>query len=338
MRFINALLLAVLLPSLCDAQLFRRRERVYPCYPEFVPSAPHPGLNPEVMPDPQPDATLTELEAIIPPELRIRNRGGNCGWCALEDVMVAAGYEQFKGITARAIQKGWGGNTISNVEAAIRDSGIDALVVKDRSMEIFRHARQEGVGVYVQIPGHALVCLGLDSHHAYMLDNNPDSSGKLSIQKWARNKFDRLWEGVACCPKRRKKPKEPAGPPAPTKPATPAVCPCPVKPTEPAIDNKTDLKPVMAKIDDLGQSMIKLTETACKITDSLGATNSRLSGVEGRLMAVEKTRCACPGAGTPVVTPPPPSNAELDKIREDLNKLRQSMKFSGTLTFTVDRK
>lgn len=197
-------------------QFFRRN--VQPNCPDG--RCPYPPLNPMVVVEPAepalPAEDLAKYEALIPAPHRIRNRNGNCVWCAVESVWVSAGYEQFNGITARAIQRGWSGATISNVTAALDAAKAPYKVERNGDPAIFAHAEKEGVGVYIQVPkfsNHALVCLSLNERRALILDNN----GPPKIQTWSRAKFDRNWSGIACCPlfKRPKRPdvKPPDHPP-----------------------------------------------------------------------------------------------------------------------------
>jgi hypothetical protein len=81
-------------------RIFRPRDNYYPscpgpnCPDNVGPYSPsHPGLLP-VTPndDPASPDIVSELEKVIPPEVRVQNKGPNCGWCALEDIMVAAGF------------------------------------------------------------------------------------------------------------------------------------------------------------------------------------------------------------------------------------------------------
>jgi hypothetical protein len=248
MRTILACLALLLILPDADGQRFRPRYRpVCPDCTPFVPSRPYP----EIAPEPSvPDPALTELDEVVPESVRVHNQNGNCVWCAAEDVFFGAGYEQCKGLMRQALEKGWHGAGIDDVLAVMQRANIPCKVERNRGTEIFEYARKEGVGVYIQIPGHALVCLGLTDRHAYILDNN----GLLKIEKWARSKFDRIWEGVACCPFKRKRPKPtpPAVNPEPTVPApTPIPAPTP----------KVDLTPVTDAISKLTERITVLEKT-----------------------------------------------------------------------------
>lgn len=313
MRILTLLiLLASLSPS--DAFEFGRRGRRNIC-PGGV-CGPHPTLNPNVPAE-------AAIDAIIPEENRIVNSFGNCTWSAAEDVFVAAGYPQFRGIKERAVKEGWRGASISNVIAAAKDANIPIMEVHDRSLDIFDYAKEEGVGVFVEIPGHSLVCVGLDADHAYMLDNNQDQQGKLAIRKWPRAEFLKLWEGHACCP-RKKKPKDKPPATTPAKP-TPAITTTPavtVGPVAPAVD------PNAGKLDELGQAMAKLTDATTNLAGTLSAQSTQLGTIETRLAAAEKARCSCAGASTPAVPPPSASKdygPELDQVKAELAALKDSL-------------
>lgn len=319
-------------------RIFRPRDR-YPvcpgpdCTPDYNPS--HPPLAPSVEPE-QPDALIGELDNVIPENLRIRNRQGNCVWCAMEDVFVAAGYDQFKGITERAIRNGWAGATWSNVESAIKDSGVDVVMSKpgQRDTSIFDYARKEGVGVVVFIPGHALVCLHLDDKTAYMIDNNPsDGSGRLKILKWARSKFDKLWEGYACCP-RKKKPRpndKPAVKPEVKPDVKPETKP-EIKPVEPPCKcpAPTDQKAVTDALAKLTEVATLTNQSVQGLTVKVEGVDKRVGEIDKRLSVVEKKQ-----AEPPPSQKPPEADPRIGQIQNDLDKLRAALKRGGTLNVTI---
>jgi hypothetical protein len=221
----------------------------------------------------------------------------------------------------------WHGNTISDVKAAIRDSGVECIITENRDWSIFDYARKEGVGVYVQIPGHALVCLAVDEKRAYMLDNN----GPLKVQTWPRAKFNQLWDGVACCPKfklpRIFKPKDkPADKPKDDpKPEVKPVKPCDCPKDQPGCkcDNKS-----------INDALTKLTEVATLTNKSVGDLSVKVNVLDQRLVAVEGKL-----AGEKPATPPPPSAATPDpaikQIQDELDKLKKNLNGSATLRVTV---
>src|SRR5438132_11587838 len=105
MRFVLGILVTLLALTPASAQRHHIFNRNRPdnycpdCYtPNYSPRIP--GVTPET--EPAVDTELAEMEKIIPADCRVQNRGPNCGWCALEDVFVAAGYENFKGLRQRS--------------------------------------------------------------------------------------------------------------------------------------------------------------------------------------------------------------------------------------------
>ena len=219
MKVLCSLLVMLLLPCAATAQ-FDRRPMDRP--PNYV--QPYPG------------------DAMIAKELRIRNTHDNCVWAAAETITTAAGWESFKGITHRAAGEGWRGACMDNVIQAFKDACIPyrAQPQSDRSATIFYQAMKEGVGCYFQVPGHALVCGGIDENSARIIDNN----GPPEIQLWSRSYFDRVREGGGCFPLRRR----PCGPDCPTCPRPPRNHPSllperPDEPTNPAEPGKPSPQP-----------------------------------------------------------------------------------------------
>lgn len=304
MRYLACMLLLILTTD-ADAQILGkifgggRRDRYCPggvC----DSNANHPTLNPNVPPEPE----IAKLDSVIPPDLRIENRLSNCTWAAAEDVFVAAGYEQMKGICARAAKEGWRGASIDQVLSAAKDANIPVLEVHDGSTEIFDYARKEGVGVCVDIPNHSIVCLGLDNDYAYMLDNNRDRNGELAIKKWPRNEFLRAWRsdgGHACCPRKRKRPKdEPTKPiTTTTDPAKPAKeCNCDPAAVKALADRIASLEKAPAKsdpatventtnINTLTQNVSKLTELIANQSKSIDGLAASVSQLDKRVSALE---------------------------------------------------
>lgn len=151
----------------------------------------------------------------------------------------------------------------------------------------------------------------------------------------------------------RRRPRSPRGPSAggggggvpvmPGNPGAPGTPVIPGTPAAPATPVVADLKPVLAKVDELGVCMTKLTEATSKLADNVGGINSRLTAVEDRMAAAEKARCACSGAGHGSNSPPPATTPkdygpDLAKVQDDLARLKQSLKASGTLTIQIDPK
>jgi len=290
MRFILVLVSVLMLLPDAQGQLLGRRRRCPDCGPNnYTPRVP--GVNPEneVAPDPEPD--LSEMEKIIPPECRVQNRGPNCGWCALEDVFVAAGYQNFKGLRQRANEKNTSPHGIgpSAWKYQLDQAKVQYKFVENHDYSIFDHAKQEGVGVAVMIPNHAVVCCGLTDQYAYILDNN----GPLKVQRWSRQEFNRKWKGIACCPLFHKHPKQPKPEPAPA--PTPTVQPLtgaqgPAGPQGPPGKDGTspDLGPLSAKLDSLAATVTKMNDNMAKVQTNVGVINSTINVIDQRVSALER--------------------------------------------------
>lgn len=191
-----------------------------------------------------PAITAEPVDVAIPTSLMIRNSHSNCVWAAAETITTAAGYESFKGITNRAVIEGWRGATMERVVAAYKTAGIDYKLQPrtDRSAKIFYDAMKEGVGCYFEIPGHALVCVGIDDKSVRVIDNN----GPAGVQVWTREQFDSIRSSGGLFPLRKRVPVCP-GPFCPTQPVAPhpSVLPEPVTPAPaPPADNTELLKAI----------------------------------------------------------------------------------------------
>ncbi len=179
------------------------------------------------------------------------------------------------------------------------------------------------MGVYVQVPGHALVVLRISGNTAYMLQNY--SSGS-KIEKWPLSRFLSSWEGVGCCPKH--KPKKPVVLPMP-EPATPAPAPKvePATPTPPP----QDLSKITDGLGRLVDSVTIVNKSVATLTDKVTTIDQRLVTVEGKL-----------ASPPPTVSLPPPSTVTPDpriqEVQDKLAKLEASLKQSGTLHITVSPK
>jgi hypothetical protein len=175
------------------------------------------------------DPVLDEVDEIIPPEVRARNPNIQCVWSAAEDVLVGAGYTEFKGWAEQGDKEGKGGSDLSRVQMALDAKGIGYKAQRQRDTSIFDYARQEGVGVYCQVPGHALVCVALTDRYAYVINNYTSEERSKHVEKWPRSKFMNEWTGCSFCPLHRKRPRPDAPKVPETKPTTP------VAPTTPVI-------------------------------------------------------------------------------------------------------
>jgi len=349
MRTLSALLLVCLLPSLANAQLFRRN-RGCPdgnCQPYYgsPSSAPiHPSIAPEpgVAVEPAKDESAIDFTE-IPVDLMVRNENGNCVWCAGEPVFVSAGWESLRGIAHKAMQEGFpnkaireqGNIDVSNLVSALKDAGVPYKLSRDGSMDIFKYAKEEGVAVYVQIRvikpnDHAVAVVGMDETHVRVLDNN----GPKKIQTWTMERFKRVWNGVACCPlhRKNKKPKEPATPAVtPTTPKEPVG---PVAPTTPA----PDLSKIIDGLNKLVDSVTAINNNVGTVNKSVGTLNDKVTAIDQRLVTVEgRLAASSPGNQSPppsTVTPDP----NIKVIQDKLAKLEANLKQSGTLHISATQK
>lgn len=274
--------------------------------------------------------------ADVPEDMRPRNVSGQCAWDAGESVFGGAGYTEFKGWGRNASRIGWVGGWVTGVTHAAQAYGIETKVVTNKDYSIFEYAEKAGVPVYIQIavycPNDHAVCLtGLDADYAYILDNN----GPPVVKKWPRRTFDRVWNGIACCPCHRKNPKPVV--PAPVKPSQPK----PTEPVKPADQPKPvsgcncppaqDLKPITDGLNRLVDSVAVVNKSVGDLTTKVGSIDQRLVTVEGKL------------ANPPqVIQLPPPSTVTPDpaikQMQDKLDKLEANMKQSGTLHITVTPK
>jgi len=341
MRLISALLLLCMLPSVADAQLFRRRERYAPCPDgncQPYSSPEHPSLPVAPAPEVSPDDASEYVD--IPLDARPRNVNGNCVWNASESVFVGAGYDEFRGISKNAVKEGWHGAWITNLEAACKTAGIEYRTERNGKTDIFDYAKSEGVPVYIQIQvsrpnDHAVACLGLNDRYAYILDNN----GPPVVQKWSRSKFNAKWNGIACCPlhRKHKKPKEPKGN------QTPIVAPVnpetkPAEPTKPVVEGckcpPADLSKVTDGLNKLLEAVSTTNKSVGDLSVKVGNVEQRVSGIDQRLVVVEGMQRSCPSGPLP---PPPTTTPDpaIKQVQDDLQKLKEQMRQSGTLKVTV---
>lgn len=143
------------------------------------------------------DKQLRPGDVWIPPQWRVRNTQGNCVWCAVETVSRQAGLESLYGIKERAVATGWHGAGIGNVEMAFKNAKVPVEITRSRDYSLLQRAVKQGTGAYVEIPGHALVLVGIDAQSVRLIDNN----GPPVVTVWPRWRFDQEWYGVACCPR-----------------------------------------------------------------------------------------------------------------------------------------
>lgn len=159
---------------------------------------------------------------------------------------------------------------MGNLLGAMRDAGVPYEHTYQRDFNLLKRAVAHGTGAYVEIPGHALLLVGIDEKAVRVLDNN----GDLEVKEWSRAYFDRTWEGHGCFPRLLRprpspgpgpgpgpgpqpnhpplNPDHPVEPPAPKTP-TPPMPPAaePVKP--PAAD--PDLKKILLELGQLREAV-----------------------------------------------------------------------------------
>lgn len=171
-------------------------------------------------------------DAEVSVEDRQRNARNCCVWAAAQTIFHgAAGYPEAEGLFKAAVndRRWWNGANPENLIGFCQREKIPYRVV--RKFEEYKKACDEGLGVVLFIPGHALALVGLDETEARIIDNN----GPPVIQKWPIRKFSQLAQMGICpdCPS----PRRPVGPRPPTTPDAPEVKPSPpheVKPAPPA--------------------------------------------------------------------------------------------------------
>jgi hypothetical protein len=266
----------------------------------------------------------------IPADLMIRNKQSNCVWAAAETTTAAAGWVSFNGITARAVKEGWHGASMERVVKAYDDAGIKYKLQprNDHSAKIFYEAVEEGVGCYFEIPGHSLVCVGIDKDSVRIIDNN----GPKVVQVWTREYFDSIRQGGGLFPFRRLRPICP-GPDCPGPqilPDHPSLLPEPKTPAVPA----TPVAPPPANADVL-KAIAELKAKIDKIQLTPGP-----SGPAG-----PKGEPGPPGKGEPGPTGPagpagPPGKdadpASLAELKQRMDALETSMnKITTTRTIVV---
>ncbi len=146
------------------------------------------------------DKELKPGDVFIAKEFRHENRNGNCVWAATEANMMTAGYEPSRGLFERAVKEGWGGAGMSRVLSFAKDAKIDMVSQKKGDHRILFDSVRHGTGAYIEIPGHAIVLVGIDKDFVRLLDNNLQA-GNTFMKVWTRERFDKEWEGNACYPK-----------------------------------------------------------------------------------------------------------------------------------------
>lgn len=271
-------------------------------------------------------------DVMIPVENRIRNRNSNCVYAACETAFVPAGYESFRGIMNRAVKEGWHGSGLNDVLAAIKDvKDKDGKPVKieyktqpsgSRSNQIFYDAVKEGVGCYFEIPGHALVLVGIDEQSVRIIDNN----GPPQVTTWSRQKFDSTREGgaVFCFRRWRVRPSCPDCVPStpahpsllPEDPIEPAPAP---KPVAPAVPATIPVIPPDPKPDPRIDAILKIQQQQAALIDAL-AKQAKIPGPQGLPGAKGD-----PGAAGGVGLPGPAGSAGKDVDPAVLKNLQDSI-------------
>lgn len=210
------------------------------------------------------DAVLKEGDVFIPWEFRKHNQNANCVWCAAETVCTAAGYNSFNGIFRNAVAEGWHGSGVGAFIKALKDANVpykSQRASKDYSDRFFTEGLKQGSGVYFQIPGHALVLVGMDDRNVRVIDNGKNIGVEERSRQWFNSERE-VGSGVFPILRRRNCPNcqpGPSQPPAdhpslnPQQPTEPTVTPKPVDtPAQPPVTIPTvDLKPVLDAIKAL---------------------------------------------------------------------------------------
>jgi hypothetical protein len=301
-----------------------------------VPGEQNRPAQPEVD-EPKPG----ELDEIIPAEFRTRNPNVQCVWVAASEVLAGAGYSEFQGWGEVGHREGFRGSEMGYVLKALDERNIPYKSQRNnRNTDIFDFAHKEGVGVYVQIPGHALVVVRLTHRYAYVINNYSNVEASKKIQRWTRDEFIRRWEGAAFCPLKRKRPRPqqivqpppqtvPAVQPGPLNPTPPVVHPAP-PPAEKPAPKECQCKPV--ELGPVNEALVKLTEIAAATSKSVADLGGKVGTLDARIAVVE-------GKLADAATLPPPSATvspeQLKAVQDELTRLRNSLKQSGTLKVTV---
>jgi hypothetical protein len=297
------------------------------------------------------------LEEILPTALRNRNPGIECAYIAAEEVLVAAGYDEFKGWGTTVPNGGRGyGREMAYILAALDERGIEYYSTRNGDTSIFDKARQAKVAVYVQVPGHAYTVLVLTKRYAYIVNNFTAPGPQFNTQAEEQSKkvyrversyfLRQRWEGIAWCLKCRRKKKDPPVAPAPVPvqpgplnptppvgPPGPVVAPPPAEKPPAAPCNcpppqKVDLGPVLDGMAKLTEANVATAKAVGDLAGKIGTIDARLVTVEGKLADAAKL--------------PPPSTVTPDQIakavKDEMAKLRQSLRQSGTLRISVTPK
>jgi len=282
------------------------------------------------------DKELKPGDVFIPRAWRIQNTNGNCVWCATETICRQAGLRSIEGVKARAVREGWHGSWYGDVEKLWRDCHIsyrarhpdgtvwevgrrrDGTLKKavqcpaEDKFKILHDAVAAGTGAYIEIPGHALVVVGIDSKTVRLINNN----GGPKITVWTRGEFNRRWSGCGLFPRlNRRRPRPDCPDCKPLNPSHPS--PNPEQPVEPPDDEELPppkpvkpSKPSKPKTPTAEVDYDKLaTMIAAKVPagakgdkgdkgdrgpigpqgkDGASADSGRVTAVEQRLSAVER--------------------------------------------------
>ena len=189
------------------------------------------------------DAALKTGDVFITRRCRPLNINGNCVWQAAETVFWGGGgLQSFEGLFQRAVREGWHGSGMEALISYAETVGVECVYTFRRDYQVLYDGVKAGCGVYIQVPGHALVLVGIDNESVRVIPGY-NVGGSSEVETWSRGKFDARWQGTACFPKilnwlKRPKPgpedcrpKRPSQPFRPNRPAHPSVNPS--FPTEP---------------------------------------------------------------------------------------------------------
>ncbi len=133
---------------------------------------------------------------------RTVNTDGSCGWRALETVALHLGMKSL----AKDLHRQHGGVTTTTIKRYLTARKIDFALIEYRAWWVIRKICAKGRPVAIGIPGHMVVCVGLDDKGVYIIDNT--GSGARKVRRWTYEKFWRNWQwaviirgDVGCLPR-----------------------------------------------------------------------------------------------------------------------------------------
>jgi hypothetical protein len=256
------------------------KQRSYPSCPGGIcpngPSTPFPSLLTPIEIEPE-DSDGLDPNDVILKEYRPRNQYGQCVWCSLESVFASAGYDQFRDYGIRAAKEGFAGATVTQAIRALDAANVPYMVEQNGSMEIFREAKRNGVGVTVFGQGHCIAVAKMSGNRVWIVDNNDNRE----VQVWSKQRFSQWWSGNAVAPKKNKRkdkekdrkgiiPRDKEGHPFPNIPLPrkapqDGMKPTPVPDERPTIPG-VDLSPLEKRVVVLESVLDKLVGNVERVT------------------------------------------------------------------------